>query len=163
MTTVTDPQDTEKAIADLKARAQGKVSSLVANNPDEPALPAARAEVEAEIKAELLKDVSLEEVRDLIQFIRGGGLKQQNSSQDAPDSFDEFGRNFRRMVHLMEVTGAAGEVRKVERPMARSLKEAREQNADYFDLAEQTWILRGVKRQRDRPENTVGYDGGVPV
>ena len=158
--TVSSPADTENAIAAMKAKSQN-VSALIANNPDSPLVPAARAEIEAEIKAELLKDVSLEEVRDLIQFIRGGGLKRPQSSNDAADEFDEYGRNFRRMVHRMEVTGISGAVRVIERPMARTLKEARDANppSDYYDPDEGTWILYGIKRQRNRPENEVGFDG----
>lgn len=162
--TISRPSETEDAIQSLKSKTQA-VSSLIANNPDAPTIPVARAEVEAEIKAELLKDVSLDEVRDLIQFIRGGGLKKATQSPyDAPDEFDEFGRNMRRMVHQMEVTGPSGATRIEERAMALSLKEARESvpPKDYFDIDNKVWILRGVKRQRDYPENTVDYNGGPP-
>jgi len=140
------------------------VSSLIANNPDAPLIPEARAELEATIKAELLKDVSLEEVRELIQFIRNGGLKRAASPNDHPDEFDEHGRNFRRMVHLMEVTGPSGEIRRVERPMAATLAEARKMSppGDFYDINQSTWILYGFKRQRDLPENTVDHDGSPP-
>jgi hypothetical protein len=162
--TISRPAETEDAVKSLKSASQA-VSSLIANNPEAPAMPAVRAEIEAEIKAELLKDVSLDEVRELIQFIRGGGLKKASASPyDAPDEFDEWGRNMRRMVHRMEVTGPSGGIRIEERPMAMSIKEARESNPpkDFFDIDAKVWILRGVKRQRDYPENTANYDGGPP-
>src|SRR4030095_732890 len=139
-----------------------RISSLVANVPEAP--NEVRAEAEEKIKAELLKDISLEEVRSLVQFIRNGGLNKAASPHDPPDEFDEYGRNFRRMVHLMDVVGPGGTVRQEDRPMAPSLKKAREArpHADYFDPDEKIWILYGFKRQKSRPENNVGYEGGPP-
>ena len=66
------------------------ISSLIANSPDSPLIPEARADIEATIKNELLKDVSLDEVRELVQFIRSGGLRRAASPHDLPDEFDEF-------------------------------------------------------------------------
>jgi hypothetical protein len=141
-----------------------RVSSLVSNSPDA-STEAVNAEVEAEIKAELLKELSVAEVRQMIDVVKSGAF---TNPRDAPDEFDEFGRNFRRMVHKMEVIGPSGGKYYVERPMANSLVEARKAKppADFFDIDEQVWILRGVKRQRDYPENTV--DGwaqmhGIPL
>lgn len=140
--------------------ADQRVSSLVANNPDSPMVPEIRSEIEAEIKAELLKDVSLEEIRELVGFVRNGGLKK-STPNDHPDEFDESGRNYRRMVHRVEVTGPSGNIRYEERPFANSREESRKSNPplDYYDLTEGTWILYGYKRQKDREENTVGYEG----
>lgn len=136
------------------------VSSLVANKPETPEEQAARLEEAA--KAELLKELSLEDVRNLVSMIRNNTLP--TSQQSHPDSFDEFGRNFRRMVHRIEKVGSSGTTYFEERPMALSLQEARSMKppGDYFDPNEQIWILRGVKRQKDYPENTVDYNGGPP-
>ena len=139
---------------------QPHVSSLVANKPESPAEEAARLEEAA--KAELLKELSLEDVRNLVAMVRNNTLPV--SQQSHPDEFDEFGRNFRRMVHKMERVGSSGTPYFDEVPMANSLEEARKMKppGDYFDPNEKIWILRGVKRQKDYPENQVGYTGGMP-
>lgn len=136
------------------------VSNLVANKPESPEEEASRLEEAA--KAELLKGLSLEDVRNLVQMVRNNTLPA--SQQSHTDSFDEYGRNFRRMVHRMEVVGSSSETYFTERPMANSLVEARNMKppGDYFDPDEKIWILRGVKRQRDYPENTKEYHGGPP-
>jgi hypothetical protein len=136
------------------------VSNLVANKPESPEEEASRLEEAA--KAELLKGLSLEDVRNLVSMVRNNTLPA--SQQSHADTFDEFGRNFRRMVHRMEVVGSSSTPYFDERPMAMSLEEARKTKppSDYFDPNEQVWILRGVKRQKDYPENTVDYNGGPP-
>jgi hypothetical protein len=59
----------------------------------------------------------------------------------------------------MKKVGPSGNTYYEDRPMASSLEEARNMKpaGDYFDSEEKVWILRGVKRQRDYPENTVGF------
>ena len=133
-----------------------KVSNLVANSPVAPTQ--VRRDLEDKIKMELLADLSLEDVRNLVKLIKSGG-KLPVGQEEYPDEFDEFGRNFRRMVHRMEMVGANGYSYFDERPMAMSLKEARGMKppGDFFDIDEKVWILRGIKRQRDYVENTVGY------
>lgn len=132
--------------------------SIVANTPEaqtttEPSNLSRRAE--EMMKAELLKELSLEDIKLMISTIKSGVM---TNPQDAPDSFDEYGRNFRRMVHLLEVPHNNGEGNyTIERPMAKSLVEARKENSDYFDIDAKTWILYGTKRQLDYPENTAGY------
>jgi hypothetical protein len=147
--------------------ADSNVSALIANNPasDGRTPELVRKEVEDKIKAELLKDLSLEDVRNMIQMVKSG-IKPQAGPTEYPDEFDEHGRNFRRMVHKMEMVGSSGDTYFVERPMALSLEDARKMRppGDYFDIDEKVWILRGAKRQRDYPENTVeGFMSTVSV
>lgn len=131
--------------------------SIVANTPEsvKPESSLMRTRAEEMLKAELLKDLSLDDVRLMVQTIKSGVL---TNSQDAPDSFDEHGRNFRRMVHLLEIPHNDGKGSYfIERPMAKSLIDARKESSDYFDIDAKTWILYGTKRQLDYPENTAGY------
>lgn len=136
------------------------VSPLVANKPESPEEEQIRLEEAA--KSELLKELSLEDVRNLVSMVRNNSIPM--SQQSHTDTFDEFGRNFRRMVHKMEMVGSSSTPYFTERPMALSLDEARKMKppGDYFDPNDKVWILRGVKRQSDYPENTAGYDGGPP-
>lgn len=139
----------------------GKVSSLVANKPESP--EEERDRLEQAAKLELLSGLTLDDVRSLVNMVRNNTLPA--SQQSHPDSFDEYGRNFRRMVHRYQRVGPSGTVYWDERPMANSLVEARKTKppADYFDPNDKVWILRGVKRQLDYPENTVQYSGGAPA
>jgi hypothetical protein len=134
------------------------VSSLVANKPESP--EEERDRLEQTAKLELLSGLTLDDVRNLVNMVRNNTLPA--SQQSHSDSFDEHGRNFRRMVHKMQVVGPSGTVYWDERPMANSIAEARKQKpaADYFDPNDKVWILRGVKRQLDYPENTVSFTGG---
>lgn len=138
-----------------------KVSSLVANKPESPEEEQSRLEQAA--KLELLSGLTLEDVRNLVNMVRNNTLPA--SQQSHTDSFDEYGRNFRRMVRRYEAVGSGGTVYWTERPMANSLVDARKAKppADYFDPNDKVWILRGVKRQLDYPENTVQYEGGAPI
>ena len=137
-----------------------EVSNLVANKPETPEQEKERLEEAA--KAELLKGLSLEDVRNLVQMVRNNTLPA--SQQSHSDTFDEHGRNFRRMVHKIEKVGPSGTTYWDEHPMANTLEDARKHKppADYFDPDAQVWILRGYKRQKDYPENTVDYRGGPP-
>jgi|SRR5262252_3577332 len=141
--------------------------SIIANDPDKVAGQMTTAEIEAQVKEELLKELSVDDIRQMIQLAKSGFAKP---SHDYPDEFDEYGRNFRRMVHKMaKVAPSTGRIYYEERPMAMSAAEARAMKppGDYFDIEEKVWILRGSKRQRDYPENTVEYweekTGGVPA
>lgn len=132
-----------------------KVNSLVANSPDAANI-SVNQEIESKMKMELLGDLSLDDIKQVVTAVKSGIL---NRPEDQPDSFDEYGRNFRRMVHRMEQIGPSGHKYTVERPMASTLEDARKQRppADYFDPNDKCWVLRGVKRQIDYPENTVGF------
>jgi len=134
-------------------------NSLVSNDPNAPSAIKLREDAENALKAELLKEISLEDVRLIVDAVRSGAIDRVVHPHDSPDTFDEYGRNFRRMVHRYQRVGSSGRLYWDERPFALSLEEARAQKppADYFDITDQVWVLRGVKRQRDYPENTVGY------
>lgn len=141
--------------------------SIIANDPNQVAGQLSTAEIEAQVKAELLAELSVDDIRQMIQLAKSGFVKAPN---EYPDSFDEYGRNFRRMVHRMaKVAPSTGRIYYEERPMAMSSAEARSMKppGDYFDPDEKVWILRGVKRARDYPENTVEYweekTGPVPA
>jgi hypothetical protein len=150
--------------------AEEKASSIVANSPEALTNSAGpeelRKDLEDRVKLEILSGLSLEDIRSLVHLVKNGIPPTMQT--DYPDEFDEFGRNFRRMVHRIERAGASGDNYFDERPMASSLKEARESRpaADYFDPNEKVWILYGFKRQRDYVENTAGYmqtGAGEPV
>jgi len=132
-----------------------KINNLIANSPDDNNA-SVNEELEARMKMELLGDLSLDDIKQVVKAVKSGVLSRP---EDQPDSFDEYGRNFRRMVHRMEMVGPSGHSYWVERPMASSLEEARKQRppADYFDPNDKCWIWRGIKRQIDYPENTVGF------
>jgi hypothetical protein len=132
-----------------------KINSLIANSPDSNT-SSVNEELEARMKMELLGDLSLDDIKQVVKAVKSGILSRP---EDQPDSFDEYGRNFRRMVHLVDMVGPSGSQYKIERPMANSLEEARKQRppADYFDPNDKCWIIRGVKRTIDYPENTVGF------
>lgn len=130
--------------------------STIANDPSKVSGQMSTEELEAEVKAELLKELSVDDIRNMIALAKSGFTKDPT---DFPDTFDEYGRNFRRRVHRMAKVGPSGSVYYEDRPMAASPEEARNMKppGDYFDPTEKVWILRGVKRQRDYPENTVGF------
>jgi hypothetical protein len=132
-------------------------SSIIANDPNHSAGQYSTDEVEAQVKAELLKELSVDDIRQMISLAKSGFSSVR--SEDLPDTFDEYGRNFRRKLHRMKKIGPSGNLYYEDRPMALSLEEARSMKpaGDYFDSEEKVWILRGVKRQRDYPENTVGF------
>src|SRR4029077_2093678 len=120
--------------------------SLVANDPNAPQTIKLRQEAEDQLKMELLRELSLDDVRQIVNAVRSGALDQVTHPHDSPDSFDEYGRNFRRMVHRFERVGSSGKKYIEERPMALSLEDARNQKppADYFDVNDLVWVLRGV-------------------
>lgn len=130
--------------------------SIIANDPAKVAGQMSTAEIEAEVKAELLRELSVDDIKNMISLAKSGFAKDPT---EFPDSFDEYGRNFRRRLHRMQKVGPSGGTYFEDRPMAFSLEEARRMKppGDYFDPEEKVWILRGVKRQRDYPENTVGF------
>jgi len=132
--------------------------SIIANDPNKVGSQYSAEEVEAQVKAELLKELSVDDIRQMISLAKAGFVSH-GRPEDFPDSFDEYGRNFRRKLHRMKKVGPSGNTYYEDRPMASSLEEARNMkpSGDYFDSEEKVWILRGVKRQRDYPENTVDY------
>lgn len=132
--------------------------SIIANDPNKVGAQLSTDDVEAQVKAELLKELSVDDIRSMIAMAKTGFV-QASRPEDYPDSFDEYGRNFRRKLHRMKKVGPSGATYFEDRPMAASLVEARNMKppGDYFDPEEKVWILRGVKRARDYPENTVGY------
>lgn len=131
-----------------------KLNSLVANSPGENVT--VNEELEARMKMELLGDLSIDDIKQVVKAVKSGVL---NRAEDQPDSFDEYGRNFRRMVRKVEMIGPSGNHYWTERPMALSLEDARKSRppADYFDTNDKCWIIRGSKRTIDYPENTVGF------
>lgn len=126
--------------------------SIVSNSPAAQNIDTQRKAVEDELKAELLKELSLDDVRQIITLAKSGTVY----SHDAPDSFDELGRNFHRMVRRVKIMGTSGEYW-TERPMARNIDEARKEKKDYYDPVAKVWIRSGYKREMDYPENTVDY------
>lgn len=131
--------------------------SIIANDPAKVSGQLTTEQVEAEVKAELLKELSIDDIRQMINLAKTGTFQP---ASDAPDTFDEYGRNFRRMLHRMErVSPSTGKHYFEDRPMARSAEEARKMRppGDYFDFEEKVWILGGIKRARDYPENTVDF------
>jgi len=132
-------------------------SSIIANDPNKVSGQSSTDEIEAQVKAELLKELSVDDIRQMINLAKTGFVKDPT---DYPDTFDEYGRNFRRKLHRMaRVSPSTGKVYYEDRPMAMSAEEARKMRprGDYFDPDEKVWIIDGVKRQRDYPENTVDY------
>jgi len=129
--------------------------SIIANDPSNVVGQLSTEEIEAQVKNELLKELSVDDIRQMIQLAKSGAM---HDPTDFPDTFDEYGRNFRRRLHRMiKVSPSTGKNYYEDRPMCATLEEARKNNGDYFDNDEKVWILRGVKRQRDYPENTVEY------
>jgi hypothetical protein len=131
--------------------------SIIANDPAHVAGQLSTEDIEEEVKRELLKELSVDDIRQMITLAKSGFAKAPN---EYPDSFDEYGRNFRRMLHRMtKISPSTGKLYYEDRPMAMSADEARRMKppGDYFDPDEKVWILRGVKRARDYAENTVEY------
>jgi len=133
------------------------VSTLVANNPvvqsDPNSSDTMRRQIEEELKAELLKDLTLDDVRNLVTMAKSGFI----AGQDSPDTFDEHGRNFARMVRRLQRMSPGGSLYWEERPMARTMAEALNERKDYFDPVAKVWIREGRKREKDYPENTVEF------
>lgn len=129
-------------------------TSIIANTPEITQSVEVKAKAEEALKMELLKELSIDDVRAMILAAKSGAF---TNSHDEPDTFDEKGRNYRRMVHKIEVSGPSGSVHTEERPMAHTLLEARKNQSDWYDPDGETWVLYGYKRQADYPENTVGY------
>lgn len=141
----------------LKQVSPDRVSELVANNPvvlnDPNSSDMMRRQIEEELKAELLKDLTLDDVRNLVTMARTGFI----AGQDSPDSFDDNGRNFARMVRRLQRMAPGGSTYWEERPMARTLIEAQKEKKDWFDPINKVWIRDGRKREKDYPENTVEF------
>src|SRR5207244_782260 len=107
-----------------------------------------------EMKAELLKELSLDDVRNLVALAKSGATSM---GIDAPDSFDEYDRNFGRMVRRVQRMAPGGALYWEERPIAKTIEEAQKTRKDYFDGVNKVWIREGKYRERDYPENTVEY------
>lgn len=138
-------------------RTMAASDSIIANDPSRVSGQSSTEEIEAQVKAELLKELSVDDIRQMINLAKTGFAQ---TPTDYPDTFDEYGRNFRRMLHRMErVSPSTGKHYFEDRPMARSAEEARKMRpvGDYFDIDEKVWIIGGIKRQRDYPENTVDF------
>ena len=131
--------------------------SIIANDPAKVAGQLSTDEIEAQVKSELLKELSVDDIRSMINLAKTGFVTDPT---DYPDRFDEYGRNFRRKLHRMaKISPSTGKLYYEERPMASSAEEARKMRprGDYFDPDEKVWIIDGVKRQLDYPENTVDF------
>lgn len=133
------------------------VSSLVANNPsvqnDPNSSDAMRKQVEDELKAELLRDLSLDDVRNLVTMAKSGYA----GGMEAPNTFDDLDRNFARMVRRVQRMSPGGTMYWEERPMVRTLQEAIKEHKDWYDPINKVWIREGRKREKDYPENTVEF------
>jgi hypothetical protein len=135
---------------------QPKPSPLVANNPapsTDTNSSDMRKQIEEEMKSELLRELSLDDVRNLVAMARTGVLM----GSDAPDMFDEYDRNLGRMVRRVQRMAPGGALYWEERPIAKTLAEAAKDRKDWFDPSNKVWIREGKYREKDYPENTVEY------
>src|SRR6516162_9211144 len=98
--------------------------SIIANDPNKVGSQYSAEEIEAQVKAELLKELSVDDIRQMINLAKTGF--KVSDPTDYPDTFDEYGRNFRRRLHRMaKVSPSTGKIYYEERKMANSAEEAR--------------------------------------